>query len=72
MHQFLDLKRDGGPIKTLAKARGRLEPFAPVSHGLDLAALLAAVAQWQSWLVRREGDSPAPPSIRILDHGAIV
>jgi hypothetical protein len=71
MHQFLDLKRDGGPMKTLAKARGRLEPFAPVSHGLDLAALLAAVRQWQSWLVRREGERPAVPRIRVIEPGAV-
>ena len=71
MHQFLDLKRDGGPIKTLAKARSRLEPFVSESHGLDLADLLDAVGKWQSWLVRREGERPAVPRIRVVEPAAV-
>lgn len=72
MHQFLDLKRDQAPLKTLAKARVRLEPFAPVSHGLDLAALLGAVGDWQLWLERRAGEAPATPRLRVVDPDAIV
>jgi predicted metal-dependent hydrolase len=72
MHQFLGLERITGPIKTLAKARLRLEPFAPVSHGLDIAELLAAVARWESWLERCDGDHPAVPAIRVIDPAAIA
>lgn len=71
MHQFLGLKRNEAPIKTLAKARGRLEPFAPVSHGLDVEGLLVAVGEWQAWLVRREGERPAVPSLQVLDPDAV-
>jgi uncharacterized protein len=71
MHQFLDLKRQDGPRRTLAKARGRLEPFAPVSHGLDLADLLRLVRTWEDWLERREGDPPPVPTLQILDPAAV-
>lgn len=71
MHQFLDLERISGPIKTLVKARSRLEPFAPVSHGLDIADLLAAVERWQSWFERCEGDHPAVPVVRVVDAAAV-
>ncbi len=67
MHQFLDLERISGPIKTLAKARSRLERFAPVSHGLDIADLLVAVERWQSWLPLREGERPAVPVVRVVE-----
>jgi predicted metal-dependent hydrolase len=67
MHQFLDLQRHEAPVKTLAKARGRLEPFAPVSHGLDVAGLLAFVGEWQAWLQRREGAMPAVPVVRVVE-----
>jgi uncharacterized protein len=72
MHQFLDLKREEGPRRTLAKARSRLEPFAPASYGLDLKGLLAAVGVWEDWLERRTGDPPPVPSLRILDPAAIA
>ncbi len=71
MHQFLNLKRDEAPIKTLAKARGRLQPFAPVSHGLDLADLLAAAERWADWLSRREGERPEVPVLRVVDSEAV-
>jgi hypothetical protein len=72
MHQFLGLKRISGPIKTFAKARVRLQPFAPISHGLDIADLLAAVGKWESWLERRDGDHPAVPAIRVIDPAEIT
>lgn len=72
MHQFLDLKRDQAPLKTLAKARVRLEPFAPISHGLALMELLETVGEWQSWLERRDGDPPAVPSLRVIDSNAVA
>jgi hypothetical protein len=71
MHQFLDLKRDQAPVKTLAKARVRLEPFAPISYGLDVAGLLETVGNWQAWLVRREGERPAVPVVRVVDEGTV-
>lgn len=64
MHQFLDLGRDQGPIRTLAKARQRLEPYAPAALGLDLADLLRQVRSWQSWLERRQGNAPPIPVLR--------
>ncbi|HEX6899998.1 MAG TPA: DUF309 domain-containing protein [Thermoanaerobaculia bacterium] len=72
LHQFQDLKRLDGPRRTLAKARRRLEPFAPVSHGLDVAGLLEAVGEWQRWLERREGEPPGVPVIRIFDPAAVL
>ena len=73
MHQFLDLKRvETAPRRTLAKARGHLEPLAPVSHGLDLAALLEAVGEWERWLERREGDPPSVPTLQIRDPAAVA
>jgi predicted metal-dependent hydrolase len=61
LHQFLDLERDQGPRRTFAKARQRLEPYAPAALGLDLADLLQQVESWQSWLEHRQGDSPPVP-----------
>jgi predicted metal-dependent hydrolase len=63
LHQFLDLERDQGPLRTLAKARQRLEPYAPAALGLDLAGLLQQVESWQSWLEHRQG---APPPVPVL------
>jgi predicted metal-dependent hydrolase len=70
LHQILDLKRTIGPRNTLAKARSHLEPCAPVSCGLDVAGLLAAVGEWQEWL-ELEGDRPAVPVIRVIDADAV-
>lgn len=64
MHQFLDLKRDQGPLRTLAKARQRLESYAPTGLGLDLADLLQQVESWQSWLEHRQGDPPPVPVLK--------
>jgi uncharacterized protein len=72
LHQFRDLKRTDGPRRTFAKARLRLEPFAPVSHGLDVAGLLAAVGEWQQWLERGDGEPPPAPVIRVLDLEAVA
>lgn len=72
MHQFLDLKRQEAPRRTLAKARRRLEPFVPVSHGLDLGELLERVEAWERWLEERKGDPPSVPTLRVLDPASIV
>jgi len=65
LHQILDLKRRIGPRNTLAKARAHLEPCAPVTCGVDVAALLDDVGGWQEWL-EREGDRPDVPIIRMV------
>jgi predicted metal-dependent hydrolase len=72
LHMFRDLHRDRGPRVTLAKARQRLEPFAPAAGGLDLADLLAAVRRWQEWLEDREGERPEWPSLLVLDWDAVA
>ncbi|HEV2851770.1 MAG TPA: DUF309 domain-containing protein [Thermoanaerobaculia bacterium] len=64
LHQFLALKRKEAPQRTLAKARGRLEPFAPTALGIDLSDLLRQVEAWQSWLEHRSGEPPPVPVLR--------
>jgi predicted metal-dependent hydrolase len=61
MHQLLDLHRTSGPRSTLAKARRNLEPFSPTAEGIDVAALLASVADWQAWLEAPETARPPLP-----------
>lgn len=72
LHQFRDLKRTLGPRRTLAKARHRLEPFAPVALGLDVEDLLRAVRIWQDWLDQPEGKAPTVPVIRVVEPGAVA
>ena len=71
LHQFLGLHRQHAPGRTLAKARVRLEPYAPVACGLDIAALLDHVGIWESWLERKEGDPPPVPVVRVVDAEAV-
>ena len=52
LHQFLDLNRIDGPRRTLAKARRRLEPYAPAALGIDIADLLEQMGHWETWLER--------------------
>jgi predicted metal-dependent hydrolase len=61
MHQFLGLKRDQAPRRTLAKARRRLEPFVPAALGIDVEDLLRRVGEWESWLEHRTGETPPLP-----------
>lgn len=70
LHQFLDLHREQAPQRTLAKARQRLEPYAPAALGLDLADLLDQVGTWQAWLEHRSGEAPPPPVLRECRSGA--
>jgi predicted metal-dependent hydrolase len=72
LHQFLDLKRQEAPGRTLAKARARLEPYAPVACGLDVAALLDHVGVWEAWLEKKEGELPPVPLLRVLDPAAVA
>jgi uncharacterized protein len=71
MHQYRDLERRSGPQKTLAKARGHLESYAPAACGLDVESLLAAVRQWQEWLEAPDRERPEWPSLRVLDWEAV-
>jgi hypothetical protein len=71
MHQFRDLHRDTGPRKTLAKARKHLETYAPITSGLDVEALLAAVRRWQEWLEKTDREMPEWPSVRVTDWEAV-
>ena len=72
LHQYLDLKRQESPGRTLAKARVRLEPYAPVACGLDITGLLDQVGIWQSWLETKQGEVPAVPVVRVVDPDAIL
>jgi predicted metal-dependent hydrolase len=63
LHQFLDLKRIDGPRRTLAKARRRLEPYAPIALGIDIEDLLEQVRRWEAWLEHREGEPPSTPTL---------
>lgn len=76
-HQFFDLHRTIGPRRTFAKARAHLEPWAPVTLGLDLAGLLEAVGRWQDWLQAADAgtlekpERPPVPVIRVVDAEAV-
>lgn len=72
LHQFLDLHRQEAPGRTLAKARARLEPYAPVACGLDIAGLLEEVGGWEAWLERKDGDPPPVPVLLVLDPAAVI
>ena len=72
LHQFLDLKRQEAPGRTLAKARVRLEPYAPVACGLDVAGLLDQVGVWEAWLQAKQGDPPPVPVLHVLDPAAVA
>jgi predicted metal-dependent hydrolase len=66
LHQIRDLHRCQGPRGTLAKALANLEPYRPRACGLDVAALIADLERWRTWL--QEGDEPPPlPALRILE-----
>ena len=71
LHQFRDLKRRTGPRITFAKARGRLEPYAPQAKGLEIGELLRTVGAWQEWLENPEGDPPQEPRLRVVDPEAV-
>ncbi len=41
--------------------------LAPESHGLDLAALIAAVEAWEAWLEEPRGEPPPVPRLDVVD-----
>jgi len=59
--------RERPPVarRVLGRGRRRLEPFAPGSHGLDLAHLLAGVRRWEAWLAAPAGDPPPVPRLQL-------
>jgi predicted metal-dependent hydrolase len=63
LHQSLDLHRLEGPRRTLAKARRRLEPYAPAALGLDISDLLLQIGLWEAWLIDREAAPPPVPTL---------
>lgn len=67
LHQLLDLGRREGPIRTLAKARRNLEPYAPSALGLDIGQLLDSIGLWEAWLERRAGEPPQRPTVVVID-----
>jgi hypothetical protein len=77
LHLHGVLGRPRGALRTLVKGRRRLTPFLPASHGLDLAALLDAVAPWEGWLAAVQsgagcGPPPPRPRLLILDPGEVA
>jgi predicted metal-dependent hydrolase len=70
MHQFLDLHREIGPRRTLAKAAAHLEPYTPTALGLDVAGVLASVEQWRTWL-ETGGERPPVPELRVVELEAV-
>ena len=64
---YFERERPDVARRVLAKGRRRLEPSAPVSHGLDLAALLAAVEIWEAWLEIESGEQPSVPKLELAD-----
>ena len=71
VHMIRDLHRERGPRQTFAKARERLEPYAPTTCGLDVNDLLRQIGRWQEWLERSGEEMPAWPSVRVVDWDAL-
>jgi len=74
LHMIRDLHRERGPRQTFAKARQRLEPYAPAACGLDVDDLLLHVGRWQAWLEAPESERPGWPgwpSVRVVDWDAV-
>ena len=71
MHHAVDRGKPEPARRVLGKGRRHLEPLAPVSCGLDVAALVAQVERWEEWLEDGRGGAPAPPVIEVLDPEAV-
>lgn len=67
MYHFHGKGRPDVARRVLAKGRRRLVPFTPESHGLDIAALLAAVDGWREWLAECCGEPPPSPWLGVID-----
>ena len=66
-YHFHAKKRPDVACRVLAKGRRRILPFAPESHGLDLAKLTTDVDAWCDWLADSTGRPPAAPRLRVVD-----
>lgn len=62
-HHLRDRRRPDVARRVLAKARRRLAGVAPTAGGLDVGALLAAIAVWEAWLAAPAGEPPPPPRL---------
>lgn len=67
-HHLVEKKNPRGALSLMGAGAEKLRRYPPASHGLDLAAFLAALAPW---LDRLEGSGPTDeltlPTIRVLD-----
>jgi hypothetical protein len=68
-YHYLERGKPHVALRVLNKGRRRLEPLAPVCHGIDLADLLDHVEGWRRWLEDPEGPRPAPPRLRVNNEG---
>ncbi len=66
LHHFVDRGRPAPARRLLARGRKRLESLPTRTLGLDLAALLGAIAAWEAWLVEAQGAPPPWPRLAIL------
>lgn len=64
LHHALDRGRPDVGRRVLAKGRRRLERLPPPCEGIDVAALLAAVGEWERWLAAPDGEPPPRPRLR--------
>ena len=71
LFHFFERRRPDVARRVLAKGRRRLEPLAPTSHGLNLAALLAAVEAWEAWLEEGRGEPPPAPRLEVVDSAEV-
>ena len=71
MYHFHGRGRPDVARRVLGKGRRRLAPFAPESHGLDVASLLDSVDGWRTWLEQPCDEAPAPLRIRIIDSATV-
>lgn len=72
LHHWLERGKAAPAARVMARGRRRLEPLAPVSHGLDLEGFLTGVERWEHWLTgpRRE-PAPPVPRVRVVEDGAV-
>jgi predicted metal-dependent hydrolase len=68
-HHLRERGRPDVARRVLAKARGRLARVAPPAAGLDVAALLAAIDAWESWLAAPSGEQPLYPRLTWSSDG---
>jgi predicted metal-dependent hydrolase len=63
LHHALDRGRPEVGRRVLAKGRRRLARLPSPCEGIEVAALLAAVGEWERWLAAPEGEPPPRPRI---------